>query len=237
MLASLLAGLLLLGGVAHGQTALSPPPPPVATTAPVVRAAGTTPGGPSRPVATSASPLLPVRYQQPADSQEESQLGYSIQLEPPGLERIARLDSDAKLEERIRQETLERDPKERVMFPEEPILSRDTYQGRGDIWPRRQMIAEPNYVSYGHLNFQDLNSERYGWDFGIIHPLLSTGKFYYDVAFWPMRSVNWKCQTDASTGYCLPGDPVPFMLYPPEISFPGTVAEVAVIVALVAIFP
>ncbi|MFO0927295.1 MAG: hypothetical protein U0736_09680 [Gemmataceae bacterium] len=191
---------------------------------------------PLRPVASA--PLQPVRYQQPGDSQtDENQSVYQIQLEPPGLERISRLDSDAKLRERIRQETQERDPKERVQFPEEPILSRDTYMGRGSIWPARHMIVEPHYVAYEPLFFQDINAERYGWDFGIVHPVLGAGKFYYDLALLPMHCAAWKCQTDTSAGYCLPGDPVPFKLYPPEITFEGTVAEIAVIAALVAIFP
>lgn len=239
MLVNLLGGLLLLGGTAAAQTpvAVTPPhlsPAPVNarwTAPPVVQ--------PPRPVATTtSSPLQPVRYQPPADGQtDENQTVYQIQLEPPGLERISRLDSDAKLRERIRQETQERDPKERVQFPEEPILSRDTYMGRGSIWPARQMIVEPNYVAYGHLYFQDLNAERYGWDLGVVHPLIANAKFYYDLALLPMHCTQWKCQNDSSVGYCLPGDPVPFRLYPPEITFEGTVAEIAVIAALVAIFP
>jgi hypothetical protein len=35
----------------------------------------------------------------------------------------------------------------------------------------------------------------------------------------------------------LPGDPVPLLIYPQEINLPNTAAEIAVIVALAAIFP
>jgi hypothetical protein len=35
----------------------------------------------------------------------------------------------------------------------------------------------------------------------------------------------------------LPGDPVPFLLYPPQMSVPGMVGEMGVLIALVAIFP
>ena len=40
-----------------------------------------------------------------------------------------------------------------------------------------------------------------------------------------------------NTGYCLPGDPVPLLLYPPEISATGAIAEAASILAVLAIFP
>jgi hypothetical protein len=35
----------------------------------------------------------------------------------------------------------------------------------------------------------------------------------------------------------LPGDPVPLLIYPPELSLTGTVMEAGTIVALFAIFP
>ena len=42
---------------------------------------------------------------------------------------------------------------------------------------------------------------------------------------------------DTGAGQCLPGDPVPFLLYPPEFSLTGAIAEAGVVVALYAIFP
>ena len=44
-------------------------------------------------------------------------------------------------------------------------------------------------------------------------------------------------QFDSSAGKCLPGDPTPLLLYPPEISFSGLLGEAGVIAAGVAIFP
>ncbi len=193
-----------------------------------------TPLVPSQPV---ASTITPVKYQRPDPFAEEPRREYQIQLEPPGLERISRLDSDAKLQERIRQETKAIDPNEVVIFPEEPILSRETYYGRAGSWPTRTMYVEPNYVCYGRLFFQDLNAERYGWDLGAIHPLVSTAKFLYDFALFPAHFIIDPCGNDCSTGYCLPGDPVPFLLYPPELTVRGSMVEVAVILALVAVFP
>jgi hypothetical protein len=174
----------------------------------------------------------------PGTTGEDKRVEYPIQLEPPGLERLQRLDSDAKLQERIRQETKERGERDEViMFPESPILSRDVYYGRGNVWPQRTLVVEPNYVIHGRLCFQDLNAERYGWDLGMVHPFVSTAKFWYDLAFLPMTFVNDPFGREANTGYGLPGDPVPFLLYPPEVTLKGSITELAVVLALVAIFP
>ena len=53
----------------------------------------------------------------------------------------------------------------------------------------------------------------------------------YHMATDPCR----KCE--CSAGYCLPGDPVPLLCYPPQLSLTGAVAEAATIAALFAIFP
>jgi hypothetical protein len=168
----------------------------------------------------------------------DSRTEYQIQLEPPGLHRLSRLDSDPKLQERIRQEARGRDEKDRVEFPPSPILSRDTYRGRGPIWPGRQMVVEPVYVCYERLFFEEKNSERYGWDLGVVSPVLLALNFYKDLALLPMHAGTDPCRlTDCSAGHCLPGDPVPYLLYPPEVSLTGSAAELAVIFALIAIFP
>ena len=109
--------------------------------------------------------------------------------------------------------------------------------GRVGLWPVRQMTVEPYFVNYQKLYFQQNNFERYGWDLGPITPLVCSGKFFYDLATVPMTFGARPCERDASTGYCLPGDPVPLLLYPPEITFTGVVLEAAMILALVALFP
>jgi hypothetical protein len=162
---------------------------------------------------------------------------YTIQLEPPGLERLAQsVQSDASLQERIRQENRERPTPERVTFPADPILSRDTYAGRK--WEPMKLEVAPYYVCYGRLRFEEQNSERYGWDLGVIQPLISAGYFFFDFVTFPYHLAMEPCRCfEYNTGYCLPGDPVPYLLYPLEISATGTVAEVGTILALVAIFP
>jgi hypothetical protein len=187
--------------------------------------------------------IQPVRYQLGgrAGAPDESQPAYQIQLEPPGLERLTQgLQSDSTLQERIRQETLSNPStaNERVDFPDEPILSRDRYMGRTGAWRQRGMVVEPNFVCYGKLLYEDKNAERYGWDFGGPGVALAYGQFLWDTLLLPAHLFNDPCRkNECSAGYCLPGDPVPFLLYPPEITVSGAVAEVAVIMALMAIFP
>lgn len=229
-------------GLASAQS-LGPPQQITATPGVIARPIAV----PPVPSAEVPSPLLQARYQPmmrarpgaPTAGGEESQLDYQIQLEPPGIERLAiTMANDATLQERIRQEALGRNFRESVTFPEEPILSRERYYGRGAIWPQRGVIAEPNYVCHGKLLFEDRNAERYGWEIGMLQPFISGGLFFADLALLPCRLAKTPCDKgECSAGHCLPGDPVPFRLYPPEITTTGTLAEAAVILALVVIFP
>jgi hypothetical protein len=211
-----------------------------------------TPLTPPRPPAPAASPAparaTPARYQpirSPARRLEggpgelgEEERTYAIQVLPPGILRWSRLDSDERLQARIRIENRALGIAEPVTFPDEPVLSRETYNGRGPIWPQRSVIAEPNFVCYDRLYFEEYNSERYGWDLDILSPFVSAGAFYLDLALVPYHKFTDPCRChECNTGYCLPGDPVPYMLYPPGLSLSGAVAEIGTILALVAIFP
>src|SRR5262249_54172436 len=184
------------------------------------------------------TPITPLRCRPPgraATGDAPPETVY-IQLEPPGIGRLSQLDSDAKLQERIRQQN----PTERHVFPDPPILSRDTYAGRGTLWQRRQMTVEPNFTCYGKLQsmFEDTNTERYGWDLGPLSVPLGVGKFASDIALFPMNYFADPCRChECSAMDCLPGDPVPFMLYPRELTVTGTAAELAVIAALIVMFP
>ncbi len=208
----------------------------------------------TKPVATSAKPaasstpskwefpsgiqLVRYQYTPPRPGEDEKHGEYQIQVIPPGLERFTRLDNDTMLFERIRQETLSRDPNERVEFPESPILSRERYRGRGTVWEPRQMTVEPNVLFYRRLFFEQKNAERYGWDLAAISPVVSLFEFWFDFMAVPMRIGNHLCDSmESNAGYCLPGDPVPLLLYPPEVSVPGSVAELGTIVVLMAMFP
>jgi hypothetical protein len=159
-----------------------------------------------------------------------------IQLEPPGPERLFRLDSEARLQERIRQEGRDRTPVDIVVFPKEPVLSTEPYYGRR--WPTAHEYVEPNYLCYRRLLFEQKSFERYGWDLGVITPIVSALDFFGDFILMPYHGFTDPCRCfECNAGYCLPGDPVPLLLYPCEPSVTGALAEAATVAAVLAIFP
>lgn len=160
-----------------------------------------------------------------------------IQLDPPSFLRLTgKVESETMLRRRFIQEAKNRGDTVGINFPEEPVISRDKYTGRH--WPRMVCTAEPNYVGYNRLLFQQKNFERYGWDLGALTPIVSAGVFFTDLLFLPYHVATDPFRLyEYNVGYCLPGDPVPLYLYPPEISFTGALAEMGAIVTLVAIFP
>ena len=162
---------------------------------------------------------------------------YKVQLEPPGPERLFRLQSEARLKEQMRQESRHLGGVERIIFPEEPVVSTDRNPPRR-LWPVKHEVVEPNYVCYGRLYFEQVNAERYGWELGILQPFISTGTFFTDVVLLPYHMGTDPCRHyDSNAGYCLPGDPVPYLLYPPDISLTGLAAEAVVVGGLAAAFP
>lgn len=168
----------------------------------------------------------------PEENQE-----YFVQLEPPGPQRLFRLESERFLQERMRQEALQLATPARLEFPQYKPLTEDRTPPTRS-WPCQTMQVEPAYVCYGRLYFQELNVERYGWDLGLIAPLESAARFYANVLALPYHMATEPCRHyDCSAGYCLPGDPVPYLCYPPHWSLTGAVAEAGVVVGLAAIFP
>jgi hypothetical protein len=159
-----------------------------------------------------------------------------IQLSPPGPDRIfGRRDSERSLQVRMQQEVRQQ-KRQPIDFPDEPILSTQRYAGR--VFPPMTETVEPNYLCYERLYFEDKNSERYGWDLGFIQPFVSAGIFFWDTATLPYRLATEPCRHfECNSGYCLPGDPVPYLLYPPQWSVSGTAAEIGAIVAIAWIFP
>jgi hypothetical protein len=122
------------------------------------------------------------------------------------------------------------------IFPTETALPRVPYAGRH--WPQQGCFTEPYYLCHHRLLFQQVNFERYGWDLGIATPAVCAAAFFKDVALLPYHFFMDPCRRyETNYGYCLPGDPVPLMLYPPELSGTGSLAEIGTIAALMAIFP
>jgi hypothetical protein len=62
--------------------------------------------------------------------------------------------------------------------------------------------------------------------------------FYVDVGTLPYHAATDPLRRyECNPGYALPGDPMPLLLYLPQPSLSGAVAEAAVAGLLVAIFP
>lgn len=168
----------------------------------------------------TARPPLPSAYVEP--------------LEVPGPERLFRLESEAQLRERIRQE--QRDHGSRAIFPADvPIAAPGmSYQGRD--WPRLVSTIPASVTRYHPLYFEDKNVERYGWDAGIFQPFLSAGKFYLDLALLPYHlgaQPPWSLEYNA--GYALPGDPEPYRLYLPRCSVTGASLEALTVLGILAL--
>ncbi len=161
---------------------------------------------------------------------------YQFLVATPSAEVLFRLESENEFQVRLEQEWRDNAHKDRLIFPEEPIISRDKYLGRA--WPQYSEIAEPNFVCYKRLMFEQLNYERQGWDLGVLDPPFSAGAFFLDVALLPYHAFTDPFRTfECSAGYCLPGDPTPLLIYPPELSASGTVAEAGAILGVFAVFP
>jgi hypothetical protein len=130
----------------------------------------------------------------------------------PGPERVFRLESEANLRERMRQEALQ-DQRALPRFPAETKL---TEPPPARPTTPKDLLVEPNYVYYRRLMFEQKSSERYGWDLGPLQPLVSSGVFGADFFTAGVRRLAEPCRIwEASPGYCLPGDPVPCMFYWP----------------------
>ena len=148
-----------------------------------------------------------------------------IRLEAPGREKLfGSRDTERELEERMRQERRDTGQGDPIQFPEKPKLTEQPYEPR-KFAPLVE-IAEPNYVVYRRLYFEEVNSERYGWDLGPAQPVVSTLYFFKDLVLFPHNFASYPCRRfDSSAGHCQPGDPVPYILYPPELTWTGLLAE------------
>jgi hypothetical protein len=241
-------GLLLAGARASAQelyrSPYSPQPSAVPPVRPVPPSGILAPAVPTLP----ASPVpLPVgapqarpEFQRTAlqkDKEGPAVGGPAAPVGLPGPEELFRAESEAALLARLHRQA-EADPKkaQRWEVPKDPEMPREAYVGR--FWPPLHEQAEAGFVCYNRLLFEQLNCERYGWDLGPLTPVVSTLKFYWDVALLPYNLFTRPCdQCECSAGYCLPGDPVPFKVYLPEASVSGAVAEAATIGMLFVMFP
>lgn len=198
-----------------------------------------TPG--TKPLATEAKPQDPKGMLAP-QGKGPSGPAPALPTAPgalPNKYEVFRLDSDTELNRRILKD-LGRKPEEAVRVPPAKLTKDDVvYQPKTLSYPPSQVLLEPNYIVHRRLYFEEPNSERYGWDAGVAQPLFSTLYFYRDTLLWPHNLAAGGCKEryDTSRGKCLPGDPVPYYLYPPGFTIGGSVAEAVVITGIGFIFP
>lgn len=135
----------------------------------------------------------------------------------------------------MRQERRDTNQNETIAFPAAPVTS-EQYQERK--FDPTVCLVEPSYVVYRRLYFEEKNAERYGWNLGLLQPTVSTLVFFKDVLLFPHNWASYPCRRfETNAGQCLPGDTVPFKLYPPEVTATGLLAEVGVIALLFASIP
>jgi hypothetical protein len=243
-------GLLLAGNAARAQQ----PRAAVADTSPA--AAATTTSGitlsyfkeaehlpvPVKRTSAQVLPVLPPPYPRgaataaPDDFENPIPLG----LKDGGPNQVVRFESEANLQRRLKQRERQKSSPagvpERAVFPEEPVISTKAYTAR--TFPGHLLLVEPAYVCYGPLWFQERNAERYGWDLGIVQPPLQAGIFFADLLTLPYHmGASLFHGPECSAGQCLPGDPVPYRLYPPGLSLSGGILEAGAIVGALAVFP
>ena len=104
--------------------------------------------------------------------------------------------------------------------------------------PPRQTLLEPGFVVHRKLLFEEKNSERYGWSLGMAQPLVSAAYFYKDLLLWPTHMAsNFRERYSTNAGKFLPGSPVPYYLYPPEVTLFGLSVGTAAILGVVFLLP
>ncbi len=161
----------------------------------------------------------------------------AVTVEP---ERVFRLESEGMLRERMTREARQGinplNLKYEAVFPEYAPVLPSIVPVR--FWPPVSEVVEPLYLCYGRLYFEQINQERYGWDLGPLQPLISAGIFYFDVATFPYHAGTdpLRCY-ECNTGYALPGQCIPLLLYKPEWSWTGALAEAGAVGLMFWMFP
>ncbi len=119
----------------------------------------------------------------------------------------------------------------KVLDPKKAPPTPPPYQSRTGTTPPMRMLLEPGYVVHRRLYFEERNAERYGWDLGLVQPVVSLAYFYKDVLLYPAKlGSNRRERYDTNAGKYLPGAPVPYYLYPPEITLAGVALGAGVII-------
>lgn len=221
----ILCGLLVCAEGARGQAPPAEPPPVRAPRAglgiPDATDAGPSPALPPALITDlilepgpppEGGKTVPAAAQEKANPDDpEDIFSILVQLQPPGPQRLFRLESEVELFDRIRTER--RSIRLPMQLP--PIDDRTpTRVPTQRLWSTLTAVAEPGYLCYRRHSFEQRNFERYGWDLGVLTPPISAARFYADVlllpVYWTLDPCRWY---ECSSGMCLPGDPTPLMWY------------------------
>jgi hypothetical protein len=157
-------------------------------------------------------------------------------------DKVFRMESDTQLLDRVVKE-LRAEGLEYVTFKGlptlEPLAPPGTpYRPKTMSYPPVKQLIEPNFLIHRRLYFEEKNAERYGWDLGIVQPVVSTLYFYKDTLLWPAKLASHPFERyDSSAGKCLPGSAVPYYLYPPDVSLFGAGVGGAVITGAAILIP
>jgi hypothetical protein len=202
------------------------PPPLPAMPPPGYPAAVQTPAPEPRESSTSQKPRQETR---PAEDDPQKRAQWT---RLPGRNVIFQMYTDPALEKIIVDFVANENKIDPAKIPFPPVVNRvappgAVYTPKTVNYPPGKVFYEPSYVVHRRLHFEEKNAERYGWDFGIVQPVISTLYFYKDTLLWP-NSLGTGLVTgfwDTSAGKCLPGSPVPYLLYPPNITMTGMLFE------------
>jgi hypothetical protein len=195
--------------------------------------------------APPAPVALPINYQDPATIAQAPTVPQlpsgAMRITPPGISDINLL-SDADLKQVVVREADQQYQQRDNIYKTFPTTYYEHEGTKRAFAPRvfapATMRVEANYLCYDRLYFEDKNSERYGWELGPLQPFVSAAKFYADLLSLPYNVGTRPCQRfETNAGYCLPGDPVPYLIYPVELSVTGGLLQAGTVVGLYAIFP
>jgi hypothetical protein len=204
----------------------------------------------TRPVAAQQ----PMPMDQPPMKTEAEAVGTTAK-EPlsPKNETLFRLDSEQDFAKHINEERLvenqrraklpentkeDRKALDMLDFPGHKLVVGGEGPFPGRFFGPHESVIEPNFVLYRRLYYEDVNTERYGWTIGPLQPLASMYQFFGQVQWAPYKFFMFPCMRhDTGAGQCLPGDPVPNIIYPPGLSIPGAAAQAGVTAAMYFIIP
>jgi hypothetical protein len=242
----LLGVLAAFAGTAAAQfPARRSSPPPLPVPLPALSAPAPIAGGQAQPVVATPAPAFP-----PVDvtiPPGKVPVDYSKYTKLPPRDKIFAIYDDPQLEGIIMNTIRDMNAKAGVktdeatlVFPPmERVGGDQSYQAKTAAYQPMQVSYDALYMIHRRLHFEDKNTERYGWDLGIIQPMVSALVFYKDVLMWPQSLASgfsygfW----DTNAGKCLPGSPTPYMLYPPGLTVTGSLFEGVIITGASFIFP